>query len=63
MFEQYEVWFQDGRSRRMWVIYTMAHSFKEARKNTGGRPVDCRRCIERIGPIALDAIKEYLNES
>ena len=45
MFEQYEVWYQDGRSRRMWVIYTMAHSFKEARENTGRKPVDCRKRI------------------
>lgn len=45
--EQYEVWYQDGRTRKMRVVYVMASSFAEARKNAGGRPVDCRKRILR----------------
>ena len=45
--EQYEVWYQDGRTRKMRVVYVMASSFAEARKNAGGKPVVCRKRIMR----------------
>ena len=52
MLGRYEVWYRDNRNGRMWVIYTMAHSFEEARKNTGGRPVDCRKALtKRLGTM------------
>jgi len=47
--EQYEVWYQDGRTRKMRVVYTMANSCKEARQNLAqiisSKPVDCRKRI------------------
>ena len=46
----------------MRVIYTMAHSFEEARMNTGGKPVDCRKRILTPSSRAIDVIKEYLDE-
>ena len=49
MKEVYEVWYQDGRTRRMRIVYVFASSFKEARQSSGGRPVDCRKRIMRRG--------------
>lgn len=45
--EPYEVWYQDGRTRKMRVVYVLATSCADARKSAGGKPVDCRRRITR----------------
>ena len=45
--EPYEVWYQDGRTRKMRVVYVLATSCADARKSAGGKPVDCRKRIIR----------------
>ena len=42
---QFEVWYQDRRSRKLTCIYVLAESIKDAIRgvNKKDKPVDCRR--------------------
>ena len=42
---KYEVWYQDGRTRKLSVVHVMAESPKDAIKIRKAKPVDCRRVI------------------